>query len=64
MNNKQFIEFQSMVASKANYEIIGMLFQRLEEMRTIITILNKREEESMEVNLMAKKEKPQTQKPK
>jgi len=57
MNNKQFIEFQSMVCGKTNHEIIGMLFQRLEEMRTIITILNKREEKSMEVNLHGKERK-------
>ena len=45
MNNKQFIEFQSMISSKTNHEIIGIFFQKLEEMRAIITILNKREEE-------------------
>ena len=66
MNNKEFIEFQLMVNSKTNHEILGMLFQKLEEIRTIITILNKREEERMEVTRMAKKEKPkaEVQKPK
>ena len=65
MNNKQFIEFQREVDSKTNHEILGMLCQKLEELRAIFTILNKREEKSMEVTHMAKKGKPkETQKPK
>ena len=52
MKNKQFIEF------------LGILFQKLEEIRAIFTILNQREESRLEVNIMAKKGKPKETKPK
>ena len=64
MNNKEFIEYQQMLDIKTNHDILGLLFQKLGEIRAITTILNKREEER-EVKLMAKKGKPkEEQKPK
>lgn len=47
MNNTELIKWGSEISKKTNHELIGMLYQRIEEMRIIFSILNKREEEKM-----------------
>lgn len=47
MNNQEFIEFQNKEYKTTNHELIGMLYKRTEEIRAILSILNRREEERM-----------------
>lgn len=70
MNNAEVIKWRSEISKNTNHELLGMLYQRLEEMRMIFSILNRREEEKMYggESHMAKKGRPakpkEEQKPK
>lgn len=57
MNNKEAIEFSSKASEKTNHELFGMIYQKHEEIRLLLSILNRREEENEEVIKLAKKGK-------